>query len=60
MDDMLAATRRSLLVAPRVQAIHRALCLAERRWTAAEFGLLGHESRPLRKGLASEFRLALD
>jgi hypothetical protein len=60
MHDMLAATRRSLRVAPRVQAIHRALCLAERRWTAAEFGLLGHESRPWRKGLASELRLALD
>jgi tripartite-type tricarboxylate transporter receptor subunit TctC len=46
--------------APRVQAMHRTLGLAERPWSAAEFERLDRESRPWWIELARELKLTLD
>jgi tripartite-type tricarboxylate transporter receptor subunit TctC len=46
--------------APRVQAVHRTLGLAERPWPAAEFERLDRESRPWWIELARELKLTLD
>ncbi|MBL8330883.1 MAG: tripartite tricarboxylate transporter substrate binding protein [Rubrivivax sp.] len=46
--------------APRVQAVHRTLGLADKPWPAAEFERLDRESRPWWIDLARELKLTLD